>query len=102
MSTPTNSAAWLDAASQPLRVGSAPLPTPGPSEIVIKNSAVAINPLDCHMQDHGVFVTQWPTIFGCDVAGTVHSMGSEVHDFKVGDRVIGCIVLPPSFSDMFD
>jgi NADPH:quinone reductase-like Zn-dependent oxidoreductase len=46
-------------------------------------------------------VTQWPTIFGCDVAGTVHSVGSDVQGFKVGDRVIGCVAFFPTFLDMF-
>lgn len=91
MSIPQNRAAWLDAPSTTLRVGDAPMPTPSSGEIVIKNAAVAINPLDCHMQDHGVFVQQWPTIFGCDVAGEVHDVGPEVTRFKNGDRVIGYV-----------
>jgi NADPH:quinone reductase-like Zn-dependent oxidoreductase len=91
MSGHLNRAAWLDAAGSSLRVDSAPMPTPGPGEIVIKNAAVAINPLDCHMQDHGVFIQQWPSVFGCDVAGTVHEVGEEVTRFKVGDRVIGYV-----------
>ncbi|KAH7384408.1 chaperonin 10-like protein [Phaeosphaeria sp. MPI-PUGE-AT-0046c] len=89
MPTMPNSAAFLDAAGAPLRVGPAPLPSPGIGEIVVKNAAVAINPLDCHMQDLGVFVQQYPAVFGCDVAGTVHAVGEGVSRFKVGDRVIG-------------
>ncbi|CBF73513.1 hypothetical protein AN7914.2 [Aspergillus nidulans FGSC A4] len=85
----TNQAAWLTKAGNDLEVGDAPVPTAGPGEIVVKNAAVAINPLDTHMQDVGVFVQQWPTIFGCDVAGTVHETGPDVERFKKGDRVIG-------------
>lgn len=86
----SNKAAWLTKAGTPLEVGEAPLPTAGPREIVVHNAAVAINPLDCHMQDAGVFITQWPAVFGCDVAGEVHEVGSDVGErFKVGDRVIG-------------
>ncbi|KAF2825806.1 GroES-like protein [Ophiobolus disseminans] len=87
--SPQNRAAFLDAAGTPLRIGDAPMPTAGPGEIVIKNAAVAINPLDCHMQDHGVFVQQWPAVFGCDVAGEVYEVGDGVQIFKKGDRVIG-------------
>jgi NADPH:quinone reductase-like Zn-dependent oxidoreductase len=73
------------------------MPVPGPDEIVVQNRAVAINPLDCHMLDFGVFVQQWPTVFvqqwptvfGCDVAGEVYDIGSGVERFKKGDRVIG-------------
>ena len=89
MSVPRNQAAWLHKADTPLQVGDAPLPTAGTGEIVVKNAAVTINPLDCHMQDAGVFVQQWPTIFGCDVADEVYETGSGVNRFKKGDRVIG-------------
>ena len=89
MAAPTNQAAYLKEAGKPLEVGDAPVPTAGAGEIVVKNSAVAINPLDWHMQDHGVFIQQWPAVFGCDVAGEVFEVGSGVERFKKGDRVIG-------------
>ncbi|KAF7555725.1 hypothetical protein G7Z17_g1955 [Cylindrodendrum hubeiense] len=86
----SNQAAWLLKANTPLEVGDAPMPTPGPNELVIRNAAIGINPLDFHMQQSGVFVQQWPAIFGCDVAGKVHEVGAEVRGrFKKGDRVIG-------------
>lgn len=91
MSAPQNQAAFLHEAGQPLQVGDAPLPTAGPGEIVVKNAAIAINPLDWHMRDAGVFVQQWPAIFGCDVAGVVHEVGTGVDSFKTGDRVIGYV-----------
>ncbi|KAJ5504916.1 Polyketide synthase enoylreductase [Penicillium fimorum] len=89
MSTPKNLAAWLIKAGSPLQVDDAPLPTAGPGELVIKNAAIAINPLDCHMLDSGVFVKRWPAIFGCDIAGEVHEVGDGVERFKKGNRVIG-------------
>ncbi|KAF2649699.1 GroES-like protein [Lophiostoma macrostomum CBS 122681] len=89
MTTPQNQAAWLKTAGAKLEVAEAPLPKAGPGELVVRNSAVAINPLDCHMQDLGVFVQQWPTIFGCDVAGTVYEVGQGVERFNAGDRVVG-------------
>ncbi|KAJ8096449.1 chaperonin 10-like protein [Lipomyces tetrasporus] len=89
MPAPTNQAAWLIEADTPLQVDDAPLPTAGPGELVVKNAAIAINPLDCHMQDSGVFVQQWPAILGCDVAGEVYEVGPDAQRFKTGDRVIG-------------
>ena len=89
MTQSRDQAAWLDQAKTFLRVGDAPMPSPGPGEIVIKNAAVAINHLDCHMQDTGVFVQQWPTIFGCDVADEVYEVGEGSDRFQEGDRVIG-------------
>jgi NADPH:quinone reductase-like Zn-dependent oxidoreductase len=52
---------------------------------------VAVNPLDCHMQDVDVFVQQWPAIFGCDVTGEVYEVGLNVERFKKGDCVIGYV-----------
>ncbi|KAL2847751.1 putative zinc-binding alcohol dehydrogenase domain-containing protein cipB [Aspergillus pseudoustus] len=86
---PTNQAAWLDKAGSPLDVRDAPMPYPGPGEIVVKNAAIAINPLDTHMQDAGVFVQQWPAILGCDIAGEVYEVGEGVTRFKKSDRVTG-------------
>ena len=88
--SPTNYAAWLNEANTPHEVREAPMPTAGPDELVIRNFAVAINPLDTHMQKSGVFVQQWPSILGCDVAGEVHQVGRDAQArFKKGDRVIG-------------
>ena len=56
MSAPKNQAVWLQKADTSLEVGDAPLPKAGTEEIVVKNAAVATNPIDCHMQDAGVFV----------------------------------------------
>ncbi|OAQ60218.1 GroES-like protein [Pochonia chlamydosporia 170] len=89
MSAPNNQAAWLHQSNTALEVGDAPMPVAGVGELVIKNAAIAINPLDCHMQDSGVFIQQWPAIFGCDVAGEVYDVGPSVENFKKGDRVIG-------------
>ncbi|KAJ4358138.1 uncharacterized protein N0V89_002717 [Didymosphaeria variabile] len=89
MAAPKNQAAWLKEAGEALEVSDAPLPTAGSGEIVVKNAAVAINPLDWHMQDSGVFIQQWPAVFGCDVAGEVFEVGHGVDRFKEGDRVIG-------------
>ncbi|KAK7224047.1 hypothetical protein V2G26_012050 [Clonostachys chloroleuca] len=84
---PVNKAAWIDAKGTNFRVGDAPMPSPGPGEIVIRSRSVAINPLDWHMQDWGVFIKEWPSILGCDVAGEVYQVGAEVSRFKPGDRV---------------
>jgi NADPH:quinone reductase-like Zn-dependent oxidoreductase len=43
------------------------------------------------MQDSGVFIQQWPAIFGCDIAGEVYEVGRDVTRFKGGDRVIGYV-----------
>ena len=42
---PTNTAAWITAGNAPLEVGPAPYTSPAADQIVIRNHAVAINPL---------------------------------------------------------
>ena len=92
MSAPENQAAWLKQADTPLEVGPAPMPTADPGEVIVKNAAIAINPIDWHQQDAGIFVQQFPAIIGCDVAGEVHEVGLGVERFKKGDRVIGYVI----------
>ena len=82
-----NEAAWLDGANNKLRVAEAPMPEPDPDSIVIRNRAVAVNPVDWKIQDYGVFVKTWPMILGTDVAGEVVSTGTNVKHLKTGDRV---------------
>ena len=89
MSNAQNLGAWINKAGFPLEVKPAPLPIPGPGEIVVNNSAIAINPVDCHMADIGIFVKEFPAILGNDVAGEVYDIGPDVKVFKKGDRVIG-------------
>jgi len=93
MTTPTNFAAWMPAPKQRLQVKEAPYPVPGPDEVVVKNGAVAINPIDWVLQDQGTAMSfgwvKYPFVFGNDVAGQVVQVGSKVTRFKVGDRVMG-------------
>lgn len=84
-----NKAAFLDEPGAPLIVRDAPFPRAGSGEIVVRNAAIAVNPVDWHMQDSGMFVKQWPAVIGCDVAGEVYETGPDVDLFKIGDRVIG-------------
>ena len=90
-SMPSNSAAWLKRLKAPLVVESAPYTTPAETEILIRNGAVAINPIDGIGQDSGNMAFPWlkyPFITGTDIAGEVVEVGSSVTRFKVGDRVV--------------
>lgn len=88
-----NRAAWVLADKQYFQVQEAPYTKPKIGEMVVKNRAVAINPVDWIMQTQGTgFGFRWikyPLIFGNDVAGEVVEVGSQVTRFKVGDRVVG-------------
>ncbi len=88
---PTNTAAWIRARSAQLDVGPAPYPAPGPDQLVVRNNAVAVNPLDWLIQVAGSVVYRWlhyPAVLGSDVAGEVVEVGDAVTRFRVGDRVL--------------
>ncbi len=90
---PTNTAAWLRAKGAKLEVGPAPYTRPRANEIVIKNHAVAINPVDWAIQAAKLFPwIKFPTILGSDAAGVVVEVGPGVTRFAVGDRVLGLAV----------
>lgn len=88
---PSNTAAWLTAAKvTPFEIKPSNLGVPLKDEILIKNHAFAVNPVDGKMQHSGRFPLVYPIILGQDVAGEVIALGPEVTRFKIGDRVIGC------------
>jgi NADPH:quinone reductase-like Zn-dependent oxidoreductase len=73
-------------------VKEAPYPAPGANELIVRNHAVAINPLDVKIQDHNPQIAgrtiQYPMILGADLAGTIVSTGQEVSTREVGERIV--------------
>ena len=66
-----NQAAWLNESKATLVVSYTP---PGPGQLVVRNAAIGINPIDWLKQFLGENILphiRYPTIFGEDVAGTV-------------------------------
>lgn len=92
---PLNSAAWLDRPYADLVVRPAPYTSAGPDEIVVRNRAIAVNPLDEVKQWTGQLMYRWlpyPIVLGEDVAGEVVEVGTGVTRFRVGDRVVAYAV----------
>jgi len=92
---PENSAAVLTAPFAPLSIAGAPYPSAGPGELVIRNRALAVNPLDSIKQSTGNLMYGWlpyPSVLGEDVAGEVVEAGSGVASFHPGDRVVAYAV----------
>ncbi|PVH70583.1 alcohol dehydrogenase GroES-like domain-containing protein [Cadophora sp. DSE1049] len=83
----SNFAAIIPAAKTPLVVQDVGIYTPGPHELVIKNEVIAFNPVEYKMAKLGLFPLQYPAIIGSSFGGTVHSVGSGVTDFQVGEKV---------------
>ncbi|RDW87088.1 zinc-binding alcohol dehydrogenase family protein [Aspergillus mulundensis] len=93
MSVRKNAAAWLtEAKAHPFQVKDAPSYTPEENEILVKNHAVAINPIDGSLQSKAWWPMNYPTILGQDVAGEVVQVGRSVTRFQPGDRVVGLAV----------
>jgi D-xylulose reductase len=64
--------------------------TLGPNDVRIDIHTVGICGSDVHYYEHGAigpFVVREPMILGHEASGTVSEIGSNVTDFKVGDRV---------------
>jgi len=64
------------------------IPKPGPREVTIKVQAFGLNFADV-VARNGLYpdAPKNPAVLGYDVAGHIHEVGSEVKNFKVGDRV---------------
>ncbi|MGD9854337.1 MAG: NADPH:quinone reductase [Planctomycetaceae bacterium] len=73
-----------------IQFGELPQPLPGPTQVLVRVGAVAINPIDTYIRAGMIPATlPFPYIIGCDFAGTVESVGGDVKRFRVGDRVWG-------------
>ena len=71
-----------------------PIPAPGPQEVVIATKACGVNYADGIIR-MGLYASAkqlhgYPIIPGFEVAGHIHSVGSQVGDqWQIGDEVIG-------------
>jgi NADPH2:quinone reductase len=63
-----------------------PTPQPKPNEVLVKIAAAGVNFIDVYFRE-GRYPIAFPFISGQEASGTVSAVGSEVKDFKPGDRV---------------
>ncbi|MGD7732408.1 NADP-dependent oxidoreductase [Propionibacteriaceae bacterium G57] len=76
----------------------APVPVPGPGEVLVRLQAAGTNPIDYKMRDgssgavRGLTAEDFPLVLGREGAGIVESVGEGVGGVHVGDLVFG--VLP--------
>tara|TARA_Y100000591_G_C21760731_1_gene659943 strand:+ start:51 stop:1022 length:972 start_codon:yes stop_codon:yes gene_type:complete len=62
------------------------LDNPGVKEVLIKNEAIGLNYIDTYHRS-GLYPVELPSKIGIEGAGIIEKIGSEVIDFKIGDRV---------------
>ncbi len=83
-------AAYINRTGPPevIEYGDLPDPQPGPTQVLVKMGAVAVNPIDTYIRSGAVAMPlKFPYILGCDLAGTAVSCGADVRGIKPGDRV---------------
>ena len=88
MSNDTMRAARFDGATRSLVVKDVPIPTPGPSEVLVRVEACGICLSDVHLID-GTLPAMLPEVTpGHEAAGTIESVGDQVPVWQPGDRVV--------------
>jgi propanol-preferring alcohol dehydrogenase len=72
---------------KPLQLVNLPVPAPAPDHLLIKVSACGI----CHTEideiEGRLVPPNYPIVPGHEIVGRVHTVGSEVRNYKPGDRV---------------
>ena len=63
-----------------------PTPKPKPNEVLVKIAASGVNYIDVYFREGRYPVTP-PFILGQEASGVVSELGSDVQNFKVGERV---------------
>ncbi len=85
-------AAFIENTGPPeaIQIGDLPRPTPGAGQVLVRVSAVALNPIDLYIRSGMVSMPlTFPYVIGCDLGGVVEEVGPGASRYKVGDRVWG-------------
>ena len=78
-------------------LGSVDKPTPGPGQVLIRNIAAGINPIDWKTATGGgpaALQGDFPIVLGWECAGVIESVGEQVKAYRVGDQVLGFLNFP--------
>ena len=71
-----------------MKIEELPDPTPAAGQVLVGIKAAGVNPVDTYIRSGNyAALPQLPYTPGADAAGLVEAMGSDVHEFKPGDRV---------------
>jgi len=89
--------AELPGVEQPIRMGTRPIPEPGPGEVRVRVEACGVCGSDVFLQEGGFGAkVTWPRVPGHEAAGRVDAMGEGVTTVAPGDQVaLYYITTPP-------
>lgn len=82
-----------------LQLVEAPTPEPSEGEVMISVQSAGVNPIDYKTRAGQGFVAgaicdSLPWVPGFDVAGTIETLGPGVHNWRIGDPVVGMVGFP--------
>ena len=77
----------LEKPGVPLQLLEMPDPVPGPGQVLVKISACGVCRTDLHVVDGDLTEPKLPIIPGHEIVGTVSALGTDVDNFKLGERV---------------
>jgi NADPH2:quinone reductase len=84
-----------------LKLEDIPAPKPGPGQVLVRNHAVGVNPVDTYLRanidNRGPKLPYTP---GSDAAGVVEAVGAEVTGVKAGDRVYVCGTVSGAYAEL--
>lgn len=83
-----------------LKYEDVPDPVPGPGQVVIKVSAIGINPYETYIRAGNYGPQTFPLVLGGDAAGEIAAVGPEVAGFAVGDPVYTAGTLSGAYAEL--
>ena len=73
-----------------LRPGEITLPPPGPGQVRVRHTAIALNFSDVNVRRGGFYIAkplEFPVVLGNEAAGVVAEIGPGVEGVRVGERI---------------
>jgi 2-desacetyl-2-hydroxyethyl bacteriochlorophyllide A dehydrogenase len=84
----TMKAARFHSPNQPLKLEHVPIPSVGPSDVLVEVKACGVCGSDVHILKGETFTGFSPIILGHEGCGTIKTLGENVSGWNVGDRVV--------------
>lgn len=81
-------AAVMDSVGSPLAITDIPVPAIAADEVLVRTQTTGICGTDLHILDGHGYVPPLPHVLGHEPAGTIAAVGSAVHEWKEGDRIV--------------